>query len=113
MGTKVVGRHPTRQQAGCTSALRGDPESTPRTRPRDEAEAARERIITMLGPSPVALDELAGPVEARRVERVPLLELELAGRVRYLGDQGRERQQKREPRGFSIDRIVLVFGPAR
>ena len=68
-------------------------ESTPRKRPRDEAEAARERIITMLGPSPSRSRSWPGRWRLRRVVRVPLLELELAGRVRYLGDQGRERQR--------------------
>jgi hypothetical protein len=35
----------------------------------------------------MTLDELAGRWRFRRAVRVPLLELELAGRVRYLGDQ--------------------------
>jgi DNA processing protein len=79
-----------------------DPESTPRTRPGDEfddvsgapyrtgdeAEAARERIIGLLGPSPITLDELARAAEASaRAVRVALLELELAGRVEYSGDR--------------------------
>jgi DNA processing protein len=79
-----------------------DPESTPRTRPGDEfddvngapyrigdgSEAARERIVALLSPSPITLDELAraGDVSARTV-RVALLELELAGRVEYSGDR--------------------------
>ena len=79
-----------------------DPESTPRTRPGDEfddvsgasyrigdeSEAARERIVALLGPSPITLDELAraGDVSVRTV-RVALLELELAGRVEYSGDR--------------------------
>jgi DNA processing protein len=79
-----------------------DPESTPRTRPGDEfddvngapyrigdeSEAARERIVALLGPSPITLDELAraGDISARAV-RVALLELELAGRVEYSGDR--------------------------
>jgi DNA processing protein len=80
-----------------------DPESTPRTRPGDEFDdvngapyrigdeseaAARERIVALLGPSPITLDELAraGDVSARTV-RVALLELELAGRVEYSGDR--------------------------
>ena len=54
----------------------------------DESEAARERIVALLGPSPITLDELAraGDVSARTV-RVALLELELAGRVEYSGDR--------------------------
>jgi DNA processing protein len=79
-----------------------DPESTPRTRPcdefedmsgapyrtGDEAQAARERIVALLGPSPITLDELARAAEASaRAVRVALLELELAGRVEYSGDR--------------------------
>jgi DNA processing protein len=79
-----------------------DPESTPRTQPGDEfedmsgapyrsggeAQAARERIIALLGPSPITLDELARAAEApARAVRVALLELELAGRVEYSGDR--------------------------
>jgi len=79
-----------------------DPESTPRTHPGDEfddvtgapyrtgdeAEAARERIIALLGPSPITLDELARAAEATaRAVRIALLELELAGRVEYSGDR--------------------------
>jgi DNA processing protein len=79
-----------------------DPESTPRTRPGDEfddmsgapyktggeAAAARERIVGLLGPSPITLDELARAAEASaRAVWVALLELELAGRVEYSGDR--------------------------
>ena len=79
-----------------------DPESTPRTRPGDEfddvsgapygtgdeAETARARIIGLLGPSPITLDELARAAEASaRTVRVALLELELAGRIEYSGDR--------------------------
>jgi len=79
-----------------------DPQSTPRTRAGDEfddlsgapyrtgdeAEAARERIVALLGPSPIRLDELARAAEASaRAVRVALLELELAGRVEYSGDR--------------------------
>jgi DNA processing protein len=79
-----------------------DPESTPRTRPGDEfddvsgapyrtgdeAETARERIIALLSPSPITLDELTRAAEASaRTVRVALLELELAGRVEYSGDR--------------------------
>ena len=79
-----------------------DPKSTPRTRPGeefddasgapyssgDEAEAARERIVALLGPSPITLDELARAAEASaRAVRVALLELEVAGRVEYSGDR--------------------------
>jgi DNA processing protein len=79
-----------------------DPESTPRTRAGDEfddaggtayrtgddAEAARERIVALLGPSPITLDELGRAAEApARAVRVALLELELAGRIEYSGDR--------------------------
>jgi DNA processing protein len=79
-----------------------DPQSTPRTRPGDEfddasgppyntgdeAEAARERIVALLGPSPITLDELARAAEASaRTVRVALLELEVAGRVEYSGER--------------------------
>ena len=79
-----------------------DPQSTPRTRAGDEfddasgvpystgdeAEAARERIVALLGPSPITLDELARAAEASaRTVRVALLELELAGRVEYSADR--------------------------
>ena len=77
-----------------------DPESTPRTRAGDEfddasgapystgdeAEAARERIVALLGPSPITLDELARAAEvSARTVRVALLELEVAGRLEYSG----------------------------
>jgi len=79
-----------------------DPESIPRTRAGDEfddaggadyrtgddPEAARERIIALLGPSPITLDELARAAEApARAVRVALIELELAGRIEYSGDR--------------------------
>ncbi len=79
-----------------------DPDFTPRTRAGDEfddlsgapfrtgdeTELARERIIALLGPSPITLDELARAAEASaRAVRVALLELELAGRVEYSGDR--------------------------
>jgi DNA processing protein len=79
-----------------------DPQSTPRTRvgeefddasgtpyrAGDDAEAARERIVALLGPSPITLDELARAAEASaRAVRVALLELEVAGRVEYSGDR--------------------------
>ena len=79
-----------------------DPQSTPRTRPGeefddasgapfsagDEAEAARERIVALLSPSPITLDELARAAEtSARAVRVALLELEVAGRVEYSGNR--------------------------
>ena len=78
-----------------------DPEKTPRTSPGDElddagrpyvaaggAVGARERIVALLGPSPISLDELARAAEASAREvRIALIELELAGRVEYAGDR--------------------------
>jgi DNA processing protein len=79
-----------------------DPQSTPRTQPGeefddasgapysagDEAEAARERIVALLGPSPITLDELVRAADASaRMVRVALLELEVAGRVEYSGNR--------------------------
>ncbi len=79
-----------------------DAQSTPRTRPGDEfddagrapyntgdeAEIARERIVALLGPSPITLDELARAAEvSARTVRVALLELEVAGRLEYSGDR--------------------------
>ncbi len=54
----------------------------------DGAEVARERIIALLGPSPITLDELGRAAEASaRDVRVALLELELAGRIEFSGDR--------------------------
>ena len=54
----------------------------------DAAEVARERIVALLGPSPITLDELGRAAEASaRDVRVALLELELAGRIEYSGDR--------------------------
>jgi DNA processing protein len=48
--------------------------------------AARDRIVALLGPSPVTLDELARAADASAREvRVALMELELAGRVEFSG----------------------------
>ena len=77
-----------------------DPGATPRSCPGDELDAARDganqpaddgdgardRIVALLGPSPVSLDELARAAEASTREvRVTLIELELAGRVEFSG----------------------------
>ena len=77
-----------------------DPETTPRTTPGDELdeakgptyvavdslEAARDRIVALLGPSPISLDDLARSAEASAREvRVALMELELAGRIEFSG----------------------------
>jgi len=89
-----------------------DPKSTPRTHPGDEfddasgapykigddSEAARERIVALLGPSPITLDELARAAEASaRAVRVALLELELAGRIEYSGHRVALRAAVNEP----------------
>ncbi len=77
-----------------------DPETTPRTTPNDELdeavgpayvasdrfEAARDRVLALLGPSPITLDDLARAAEASAQEvRVALMELELAGRIEFSG----------------------------
>src|SRR5271167_644696 len=97
-----TGGEPGEPLWGEQSLLGVDPESTPRTRAGDEfddaggaayrtgddAEAARERIIALLGPSPITLDELVRAAEApARAVRVALLELELAGRIEFSGDR--------------------------
>ncbi len=79
-----------------------DPDATPRTQPGDEfddaggapydaessQESTRERIVTLLGPSPITLDDLTRASEASTREvRVALMELELAGRIEYAGDR--------------------------
>jgi len=46
----------------------------------------RERILALLGPSPISLDELTRAAEtSTRDVRIALLELELAGRLEYFG----------------------------
>ena len=76
-----------------------DPEATPRSRPGeefdnpvgacrpiDEGDGARNRIVALLGPSPISLDELARAAEASTREvRVAVMELELAGRIEFSG----------------------------
>jgi len=55
-------------------------------RPADDGDGARDRIVALLGPSPVSLDELGRAAEASTREvRVTLIELELAGRVEFSG----------------------------
>ncbi len=52
----------------------------------DRVGAARDRIVALLGPSPITLDELARAAEASAREvRVALMELELAGRLEFSG----------------------------
>ena len=97
-----VGGEPGEPLWGEQPLLGVDPESTPRTRAGDEfddaagtayqagedAEAARQRIIALLGPPPITLDELGRAAEAPpRAVRVALLELELAGRIEYSGER--------------------------
>ena len=79
-----------------------DPDATPRTQPGDEFDDAggsaydadgsrvstRERIIALLGPSPITLDDLTRAAESSaRDVRVALMELELAGRIEFAGDR--------------------------
>ena len=52
----------------------------------DRLGAARDRILALLGPSPISLDDLARAADASaREARVALMELELAGRVEFSG----------------------------
>jgi DNA processing protein len=54
--------------------------------PADDGRGANDRIMALLGPSPVSLDELARAAEASTREvRVTLIDLELAGRVEFSG----------------------------
>jgi DNA processing protein len=47
-------------------------------------DALRDRIATLLGPTPIALDDLARAADASaRETRVALMELELAGRIEF------------------------------
>ena len=77
-----------------------DPDTIPRTTPGEELdeavgaayvasdrlEAARDRIVALLGPAPITLDDLARAAEASaRDVRVALMELELAGRIEFSG----------------------------
>ena len=81
----------------------------------DEAKAARERIITVLGPSPSRSTSWPGRWRLRRAERMSLLELEMAGRVRYLGRPrriGRERHRNVEPRGSQSNELFSWCSPA-
>jgi DNA processing protein len=52
----------------------------------DRLDAIRDRIAALLGPSPIAFDDLARAAEASaRETRVALMELELAGRIEFSG----------------------------
>jgi DNA processing protein len=52
----------------------------------DRLEAARDRIVALMGPSPVSLDDLARAADASAREvRIALMELELAGRIEFAG----------------------------
>ena len=74
-----------------------DPSATPRTTSdlqfdepsgalEPSADAARLRIVSLLGPSPTSIDDLARAAQASvRDVRIVLLELDLAGRLEYSG----------------------------
>ncbi len=52
----------------------------------DASQSLRDRILALLGPAPIALDDLARAAEAPISEvRVVLLELDLAGRLDHAG----------------------------
>jgi DNA processing protein len=53
---------------------------------RGEPDSVRARILELLSPSPISLDELVRAAEASiRDVRIVLLELELAGKLEYSG----------------------------
>ena len=91
-GRAAVGRAvAVRRRPGVDAphAARATNSTTPAGRPTRSAttaEAARERIVALLGPSPITLDELGRAAEASAREvRVALMELELAGRIEFSG----------------------------
>ncbi len=52
----------------------------------DRLEAARDRVVALLGPSPITLDDLGRAAEASaRDVRIALMELDLAGRLEFSG----------------------------
>jgi DNA processing protein len=52
----------------------------------EAADPVRARVLALLGPAPISIDELARVAEAPIAEvRVVLLELELAGRLEVGG----------------------------
>ena len=56
--------------------------------PAVDGDGTRARIVALLGPAPIALDELSRAAEAStRDVRVALMELELAGRISFSGDR--------------------------
>ena len=56
--------------------------------PVEGAGGTRERIVALLAPSPISLDDLARAADApAREVRVALIELELAGRIEFSGDR--------------------------
>jgi DNA processing protein len=81
------------------SLFKDDLGATPRAEPERELDEAgradciagdlaeqRDRIMALLGPSPITLDELTRAAEAStRDVRIALMELELAGRVEFSG----------------------------
>ncbi|WP_413987805.1 DNA-processing protein DprA [Labrys okinawensis] len=66
-------------------ALDGPP--APRTQPILSGDADQDRLVGLLGPSPVAMDDLvrASGLEPRRVQLI-LLDLDLAGRIERHGN---------------------------
>ncbi len=54
--------------------------------PLDRLEAARDRIVALLGPTPITLDDLGQAAEASvREVRIALVELDLAGQLEFSG----------------------------
>jgi DNA processing protein len=85
--------------SGGQSLFKDDFGVTPRAKPEREFDDAgradcivgdlaeqRDRIMALLGPSPITLDELTRAAEAStRDVRIALMELELAGRIEFSG----------------------------
>jgi DNA processing protein len=91
---------PTEPLWGEQRLLDIDPDSTPRTAPHGEFDeptspgrdgardpgAVRARVMELLGPAPIAVDDLARIADAPvREVRATLLELDLAGRIEHSG----------------------------
>ncbi len=60
--------------------------TTAQRSPAVDGDALARRIVALLGPAPISIDELARAAEAStRDVRVALMELELAGRIEHFG----------------------------
>jgi DNA processing protein len=77
----AAARHP---RAHASSDNLSDPPQGRAEVAADRLDDIRDRIAALLGPSPIALDDLARAADASaRETRVALMELELAGRIEF------------------------------